>query len=102
MRRDCCTAGEGLEQARGEFVAAVAKGWERGEVVNACDAAANGRDGSGDVATAAALLRMGGGRGGCCTGEQKGVRRGVRRARGRAGCEENALGGSHCGRACAC
>ena len=58
--RDCCTAGEGLEQARGEFVAAVAKGWERGEVVNACDAAAKRRDGSGDVATAAALLRMGG------------------------------------------
>ena len=37
----------------------MAKGWEREEVVNACDAAANGRDGSGDVATAAALLRMG-------------------------------------------
>ena len=69
VRRDCCTAGEGLEQARGEFVAAMVKGWERGEVVNACDAAANGRErGCCDRCCTAAN-----GRGGCCTGAQKGV-----------------------------
>ena len=59
-------AGAAAQQAKGRAAGAgrvcgrlrrrVGRG---GEVVNACDAAAKRRDGSGDVATAAALLRMG-------------------------------------------
>ena len=79
VRRDCCTAGEGLEQARGCGRCGEGLGEGGGcERLRRCGE----RTGAGMLRPLLHCCEWGGWGVvlGCCTGEQKGVRRRVNRA----------------------